>query len=833
MHSRTRRPLAALFVIALFLGGLFVIAPAQANPLVPYCSGSVAPSPGAPSVIMPEVCEAATGRVFPEAMARPEYAQADDAGHMNTGYVSDFVSFLEFEAGLEYLEAQYPQYITVHEVARSVGLCPEPAPSVPLIGDGGDCPTDRDQFPIYMVEITNEESPIPLEERQSLLFMLSIHGNEKGGREGGFRVLEDLVKGISLGVETVQDGAGLPEPIARPAGDGDVQTYQDYLDFQRVFLLFPNADGWAHDELPYPATDPYCGTLFCRTNGNNQDLNRQAPTLGWQNPGRNVVGEPEAIGYYNWMLTNNITWSYAIDIHGMLNHENFVAIMLPAGSMTPQEMQRSRALAENLKDRLNGNPHFAEWEASFAAAETAWATASGLCGQVDCPGPGSQLSGDSPTMTAGSSRFAEYYTVIDAIGYTDSGFNGDYFAQNTGLNAPGYDIELAYNHITVDSQYEAGAQFNDYHVKTVREITKTYMDAAALDVQISFETGGKRTLVLENNFVATNLDDEDPTPGADSWAVENPGDDLWEYSLDNPFFARPVKYWEDLRPFVRDGDQPGVLTIHRSDAVSRAMLDRYDTFVISGSAIDRIRDDQGAIDTIRAWVEDGGDLVLTDGGLEFLDLAGLTTDGVDVVSRYMGGIKIDLDNDGRADDHPMLAKLNDGVMQMYEPTPLGFGTTGSAPNWFLTDAAAESLGAEIVGRECGLTSLNTPTCDNHGVGLGRADVGEGSIQFMGSILPDPTEEFYHPYGLDNYATTYSGNQIVRNMLGWDEVFQAPPVVIQDGQVLESDNEPVSEDDDSTGEGPDGDSGGRGIPGVGAVALLVTLGALAVALRRRD
>jgi len=42
-----------------------------------------------------------------------------------------------------------------------------------------------------------------------------------------------------------------------------------------------------------------------------------------------------------------------------------------------------------------------------------------------------------PLANVGSSQFAEYYTVIDAIGYTDSGFNGDYFAQNSGLNAPG------------------------------------------------------------------------------------------------------------------------------------------------------------------------------------------------------------------------------------------------------------------------------------------------------------------------------------------------------------------------------------------------------------
>ena len=30
-------------------------------------------------------------------------------------------------------------------------------------------------------------------------------------------------------------------------------------------------------------------------------------------------------------------------------------------------------------------------------------------------------------------------------------------------------------------------------------------------------------------------------------------------ATDNPFFARPAKYWDDIKPFVRDGDVPGVL----------------------------------------------------------------------------------------------------------------------------------------------------------------------------------------------------------------------------------------------------------------------------------
>ncbi|MHB1260553.1 MAG: hypothetical protein ACYC2H_02430 [Thermoplasmatota archaeon] len=832
--------LAILFVLS------SLPSPAAAEPGVPYCQGSADPAGSTvPGVIMPEVCETITGRVFPEASPNSIAGSPNALPGASTKPVDDYVSYFEFRAGLDYLAStpEGQKYLTIHEVAQSVGLCPQPAPSVPLVGSGGDCPTARNRFPIYMLELTNKESPFPMENRQSMLFMLSIHGNEKGGREGGFRVLEDLVKGIGFAAESVQGGAGLPTPIAKPTG-GNVETYHDYLDFMRVFLLFPNADGWAHDEMPYPATDPYCGTLFCRTNGNNTDLNRQAPTAGWQNPNRNVVGEPESIGYYNWMLQQDIDWSYAIDIHGMLNHQNFGAIMLPAGAMTPQEMQRSIRLAETLKTRLNdhADDHFAAWYTLFSTGESAEGAASPATSQAcipedptgqappffpfgECPIQGSALS------AAGSSQFAEYYTVIDAIGYTDSGFNGDYFAQDTGLNAPGYDIELAYNHITTDSQYAGpGSVFNDYHVKMVREIVKSFMDASALDVKISFETRGVRTLYVEPSFVATSLDDANPTPGG--WADQNPGDDLWDYGTNGGFTARPAQYWEDLKPFVRNGDQPGVLVKTTAGALTAKQLAEFQQLVIPGSAIDDLEANPSTIAAIRAWVESGGNLVLTDEGLRFFDLSGLTSGAVDVLTQYMGGAGMDLTHpifyEYQDSSNAMNRNVRGGVKQTYEPTPLGFETgANAAPNWYIDAAKFAALNGEVAGTACGTTQLSD-RCPDNGIGIGKVAVGAGQIQFMGSLLPDPTEEFYHPYGLDPYATTYSGNQILRNMLYWGNVIDTPPVVLAGGEILESDNEPVAVD----GPGQEAAQDEKDSPGVGALALLALVAMAAIVLRRR-
>src|SRR4030095_3455991 len=124
--------------------------PAAAEPGVPYCAGSASPVPNTvPTVLMPEVCETSTGRVFPAATPNSIAGSPNALPGASTAPVSDYVSYQEFQAGLDYLanSEMGKQYLTVYEVAQSVGLCPQPAPSVPLVGSGGDCPTARDRFP--------------------------------------------------------------------------------------------------------------------------------------------------------------------------------------------------------------------------------------------------------------------------------------------------------------------------------------------------------------------------------------------------------------------------------------------------------------------------------------------------------------------------------------------------------------------------------------------------------------------------------------------------------------------------------------------------------------
>ena len=781
-------------------------------------------------VIQPAVCKMITGRVFPEPTA-----QSTPPGQLPA---TDYVSYFEARAGLQYLAQTYPDWMNVTDVAQSYGLCNSPTlePPVPNL-PSVPCNTARDHFPIMVVEVTNHKSPMPMGDRQQLLFMLSIHGVEKGGREGGLRAIEDMVSNVGIATQTVQNGAGLKEPLAKPSGGGNVETYRDYLDFTRLVFLFPNADGWAHDEIPYVTNQPCGGNgeLMCRTNGNNTDLNRQTPTIGWAlisaGAGRLPLNEPEPQGYLPY-LRDHFHFNYAIDIHGMPNNYILAPIMMSAGSATPQEMLRGTSLAETFKERLNNDPYFTNWEQAWGAQEAVWSAGSPATTMV-CSNGGvcdpsvSPLSQPGGTASVGSHLVADWGTVWDSIGYTDSGFSGDFFAQNTGLNAPGYDIEMAYNHLETDSQYEYGNVFNGFHTQIVRHVVKSFMDAAAQDVQVSIETHGTKTLYLKTTAVVTNVDDVDEnnnphhTPGG--WADQNPYDDQWQYSDAHPFQATSSKYFSDLQRFLRDGDKPGELVATDGPTLNTEKLGKYDHFVIAGSAWGEINRSADQVAAVKAWVENGGTLVLTDEALKFFDVAGITDKAVDVNLQYAGAINMDR-------SHVLTKDVRGVARQTYEPVPLGFSIQGNnAPTWYVeatkfASAKGDAAGYAVQGQNGGPIASE--------VTLGQLSLGKGTIKFIGALLPDPSEEFYHPYGLDDYATTYSGNQILRNMLGWEEVFKAPPIVFgSDGKIIQSSNEAP----DGTGPGGAGATGssssGKGSPGLELVAALAAV-ALALAARRR-
>ena len=734
-------------------------------------AASALPTPG----VFCDVSDLALGRLFPEAME-----------------TNDFVSYDEAKCGLETLVAQHPEWIAIDVVGQSVGW--------DALAGG------RDTFDVFVVRVTNGESATPAEDKIRIVFQLSIHGNEKGGREGGLRVIEDLVRDI---------GHAKEHPEMR-----------QYLDYMELLFVFPNPDGWTHEEAHYRHNDACyfsvtnrCGEAgvetqsFVRVNGNGVDVNREWPTVGWVRERYTPMSEPEAIALVNYLKgVGNV--KYASDIHGMLNPADggpgdlcglgevppevdgfdptcfasavtgakghFVLTMLPAGRQDPKEMLTNTALAELIKERLNANPTFAEWQALPNSAGGAW-----------------------------GGKFNDWGTVWDTIGYTDSGFTSDWYAQDTGLNAAGVDFELSYNHITFDNYYPGVAQrMNAYHVEIVREIVRAFMDQANLDTEVSVDAKGTRTAFLDNPTVVTNADRMEVS----GWAKENAADDAFD-AAHKAYRAAPNDYFLDVQQRLRDGaDQRGVLDALRPADLTAQRLAQYDNLLVAGSAWKIIADSASAQAAVKAWVEQGGNLVLTDEALRMLVPLGVVPEGsVDVHMGYAGATNF-VDR-----EHPLAQGIRGLARETYEPVPLGFGVDGlNAPNWFVK---ADAFQGEVVG-VAGQGQGASP--DPSMVNFGQATVGSGTVRFLGSLLPDPTDETNAWYGVDSYATTYTGNQLLRNMLGWDNVFAQTPVA----------PEQLGQQRDLAGAAATQDEPAAAVPAPGLLGVLALAGALALLRRRK-
>lgn len=176
---------------------------------------------------------------------------------------------------------------------------------------------------------------------------------------------------------------------------------------------------------------------------------------------------------------------------------------------------------------------------------------------------------------------------------------------------------------------------------------------------------------------------------------------------------------------------------------------------------------------LRSFAQNGGNLVLTDGAVADLAYMGVVGRGfVNDFSVYAGYIAFTRDDRtdtygdplSRNVDQPGAAEGPGFRHQTYEPVPIGYaisppdtdGQLASSPVWAVDQVEWERLG----GRTAGTTSADQVT-------LGELALGKGVVRVVGALLPMPTEQYYHPFGLANYAVTYSGYQVLQNALQWE------------------------------------------------------------------
>lgn len=737
-------------------------------------------------------------RIFPEAALSQSYVQVQP--QPGTG-------FREYQHGIEFMAMKYPQWVSVstlaeltgNEFAVTAGLDKKRSYEEGDTGDG---------YHIPVIRLTDHE--VPHKGKKTLFFSLSVHGNERGGLEGGLRAIEDLAMAAENGGKIADGVAGYQTSTGTEPEFHEFEV-KDVLAKQDVWFADFNIDGWAAGDLwnTKPAPLPYA-----RTNGMNTDLNRQMPTIGRINSLRNPLQESEMKWGTQLMdavaaAGENGKLAFGGDIHGELTSRAYVDIMYPAGQFDSVEHRRLMSIAERTKSVIDkllyaGIQNVIEEQTGGDEGE---GVEGPVCDFVPSPQLCTTGKNTIPTMPA------HWATVWDTLGYTDTGFIGDYLAADLGVT--GMDYEIFLNHTVPDKAWSVYLQEN--HLTASRAIIKTAMAYAMWqeeefnDKTVRIDTGGVPGYVF-NPEVVTDSDKNGPgtLPGPDGDGVGADGKKIEQ----RPYSATNMRYFEDAsrlmtHPYVK---------LHAADiADNPRYLNQVDSlvladFVVPKDGFGRPVDKTKYLKNIGDWVRRGGNLVLTDRGIHALGglgvVAGDEIEDIQVYQPYS-----DIDHDG--EDH-MVAGLRSNARQLVEAPILGYGIGGAAsPMTAVAEAAFKDAGGTVVG-----------TTGAGKVTLGHLSLGRGSIKVVGGALPTPTEDEDHRYGLRDYALTYSGLYIMENVIRWDAASLGTKK-IAGGR---------GDDDTDTGRGNEGRGEQPPLASTGwsdaAPVVALLLFAAAVALRRR-
>ncbi|HEX9696984.1 MAG TPA: hypothetical protein VGB64_11825 [Actinomycetota bacterium] len=289
-----------------------------------------------------------------------------------------------------------------------------------------------------------------------------------------------------------------------------------------------------------------------------------------------------------------------------------------------------------------------------------------------------------------------------------------------------------------------------------------------------------------------------------------------------PFDVSRMDFFADLSRYAAEGKELRPVTVDQILADSTA-LGSLDSLVVAGAYMPGFGAGNGArydgadrrryTAALRSFAAGGGALILTDAALTGLELLEPKIKPGSVGRGYFYAGWMDFD-DGEGptyERHPLAAGVNkpgasegfaefDGTLydnrhQTYEPGPVGYyispnGSSNASctvdrcdsPNWVVDEKIWRDAGGTIAARTFMHTVTEPPdegdAPSRAGVSLGDLKLGKGTIRIAGALLPDATEQHYHPFGLSSYAVTYTGYQIFENAVGWRRAAPvAPPKVL--------------------------------------------------------
>jgi len=812
----------------------------------------------------------------------------------------DYHSFEETVAGLQYLEDEYSDRLNLTTSERkSPGW--------------NNLFLDTDErYPIYVAQVT-DDIQTTFEEKNKVVYTVSIHGDEPQGRETAIRLIEDIMT-------------------------GDAPEFEAVLDDIALVFVFINPDGWMsrepYTDLPYPQSDdPYEGVEFddvnfLRGNGtfteNGQlDTNRQYPTIGWTNPGFYPAEPEDAPEFFNDLVPDALgavehfrdyqNVEFLCDYHGMglanqmvLNLEtnapfdhqkthNLDEVSIQIGEGMVGEFGDISTIADDVSKAIEEHYGYDEGQAdqevpqggsynglldwgtiydtlsyqvtgaflgwagvpeeqgglgaitvapemlhsnpnglAFMNWKPYWARHQTLSYRISMREYAKLAAADTEATLLTDDRDTAYVESDELTRSSDDlpHTGGEAGSQSTGstqmrrasasLSAGGVSttsIESKSETHSLSIQFEARGtatgelRLRDPSGAVVRRIEFDQLDDQVRDfvndLFVTAPDAGQWTLEAEGDVafdVSTTIIDADDIPDPrEAWDGE--GFEQREYEVN------PMQFFEDLAPYIADdGSLQGITT----DDVTSG-LDEYDQVVISH---DVGTDDSEYVSAIESFVDGGGDLVLTDSGVNLLgeldvgDLGSLGTDDTeDVIVNF-----VNLDE--RDFEHPLLSGIRERQKEMWKGPQMGYTPATDQPATVVDPDAFDQAGGEMAGMIRGdPDAVGEPGEEiegNPGVGAGTFEVGDAEVTILGSILPPANQQQLHPFGMADYAVSFMGHTLLCNALGFiqrrlrdGELVRSygggpPAAVVGDQQPTDPDNDGLYEDITGDGEFTVGD-----------------------------
>ncbi|MDP3713451.1 MAG: M14 family zinc carboxypeptidase [Mycobacteriales bacterium] len=449
------------------------------------------------------------------------------------------------------------------------------------------------------------------------------------------------------------------------------------------------------------AGSPGAGLSWTRGNASGRDLNRNFPVQGWIDKGNGTLQETESQGITKRLLSEK-GWYLGTDNHGQLNDTYAAAGLQIVGQFDYQKSETLARFADGITESMSQYP---------VLQQTAQVgTASGLD-----VGP------------------YHWGTLYDMLGYSASGSLIDYYNTVGATDGYGFATELTLGKTVAGNFLTYDPVRNQVWTDSIRAINFE-MFRQAVDVKkFTYPVGTKAAYVFDP-AVVTSKDGEGYERGD--------GEDLPQ----KPYSVSRMRFFSDLNKYAsRD-----LAKVRVPDVLAgKTKLSGFQTVVLADSAMPEKGSRSAWVKALKSFVSGGGTLVVTDAAAPVLaDLGLVAADDVEVNARYVGFVDF-------TDRTMALNKGLRGVAsQTFDTVPIGFAfSQNTAPNWTVAQSVWEAGGGVTAG-----TNGEGRTI------YGEKKLGKGKVRFLGALLPQPTEEHYHPYGLQSYAVTYTGYTLLQNML---------------------------------------------------------------------